>query len=119
MSFGQEMILDLHSCNRVGLHCDLELFCKTLADLIDMKAEDFHYWKSHEDDDKIPELFGVSAIQFIRTSNITIHVLPLLNNGSVYLNLFSCKPFDKTYAAKFVVEWFDAGKIYKKNIVRN
>ena len=53
-----------------------------------------------------PHLKGTSAIQFIMTSNITIHTLDLMEN--VYLNIFSCKDFDSYVAEKFSKEWFKA-----------
>jgi S-adenosylmethionine/arginine decarboxylase-like enzyme len=87
---------------------DIQGFCEELAELVDMQIEDFHIWASSPEDEKDPKTFGQSAIQFILTSNITVHVLPLLQAGSVYVNLFSCKPFDADVAAKFIEHWFEA-----------
>ena len=47
---------------------------------------------------------GTSAVQFILTSNITIHTLDILKN--VYVNIFSCKEFDEKIAENFTKEWF-------------
>jgi len=82
----------------------------TLCDEIKMQREDLHFW----DYDCVPEserpteahLLGVSAVQFISTSNIVIHTLELLK--AVYVNIFSCKFYDKTIAEKITKDWFSA-----------
>lgn len=101
--YGMELILDLHECK--NLNIDTQEFCEELADLVNMKVEDFYRWESEPDEPKIPELWGQSAIQFITTSNITIHILPLL--GNVYINLFTCKEFDQDIAVKFCEHYFE------------
>lgn len=106
--YGQELILGLHSCSNVSMHTDIQAFCEELCDLIGMKHEMFTDWRSELDDPKDPKIYGISAVQFIRTSNITIHILPLLQGGTVYLNLFSCAYFDKDIAVKFCENYFDS-----------
>ena len=61
-----------------------------------------------------PHLKGTSAIQFIITSNITIHTLDILK--SVYINIFSCKDFDAQKAEDFTKEWFK-GKVVNSLLV--
>ncbi len=67
------------------------------------------WWDDHglppEEQQTEPHLKGTTAIQFILTSNITIHTLDLL--GNVYLNIFSCKEFDADAAAEFSARWFE------------
>lgn len=110
-SYGKELILDLHNC-------DTSLFTRKsigdyfgqLCELIGMQSEDSHFW----DDDGLPlekrqtesHLKGTSAIQFILTSNITIHTLDILQ--AVYINIFSCKDFDVRKATDFTVFFFRA-----------
>jgi len=108
-SFGQELILDLHDCDPSTYDSreKLEKFFVGLCDLIDMEREDLHFWdyEGHKEEyDAAPaHLKGISAVQFIKTSNITIHTLDELKK--VYLNVFSCKaylPFDAiAYCEKF------------------
>ena len=95
--YGQELILDLHGCNtkqfaREGISSYLRSLCK----LIKMEACELHFWDDvgvpEEECQTDPRTKGTSAVQFILTSNITIHALDEL--GAVYVNLFSCKPFD-------------------------
>ena len=89
-----------------------------LCDLIKMERADFHFWDDvgvpEEDKQTEPHLVGTSAIQFIMTSNVTIHTLDLLK--SAYINIFSCKEFNEEVAAKFTANYF-AGKIVNKVMV--
>ncbi len=109
VSYGQELILDLHNCKfeRV-VRGTLRTFFNKLCDLIEMEKEDIHFWdyEGLGDEYKIApiHLKGTSAIQFIRTSNITIHTLDDLK--CVYLNIFSCKPFDRKTVEVFTKEYF-------------
>lgn len=102
-AYGKELILDLHDCGNMDV--DTQDFCEELAELVNMQIEDFHAWESEPDEPKDPKTYGKSAIQFILTSNITIHTLPLL--GNVYINLFTCKDFDPDIAAKFCETYFE------------
>ncbi len=110
MIYGKELILDLHDCdvNRFN-RSDLGEFFDLLCNRIGMSPEDRHYW----DDLDIPEteretephLVGTSAIQFIKTSNVTVHTLDLM--ARVYINIFSCRDFDGEEAAQFCCSFFD------------
>ena len=119
MSYGKELILDIHACNAKKFTREsIKSYFKKLCQLIDMEACDLHFW----DDVGVPEeekqteahTKGTSAIQFILTSNITIHTLDLLEK--VFVNIFSCKDFDANVAAAFTEEWFD-GTIQQKKVI--
>jgi len=114
-NYGKELVLDLHKCNiskfnRKGI----EIFFIELCDLINMEREDLHFWDDlnvpDEEKETEPHLIGTSAIQFIRTSNITIHTLDILKR--VYLNIFSCKEFDSILTREFCVKYFKANKCH-------
>ena len=109
--YGLELIVDLHDCKLKNdlseISTDLQDFCEQLANHVDMTTEDFHFWSSSLDDEQDPKTWGISAIQFIITSNITVHVLPLYEGGSVYVNLFSCKQFTIQSALDFINGWFE------------
>lgn len=119
-SYGKELILDLD-------HCDPETFTREsikqffdgLCAGIHMEACDLHFWDDldtpEEEKETEPHLVGTSAIQFIKTSNITIHTLDLLK--TVYLNVFSCKDFDETIVFDFTKAWFH-GQVTRMNILR-
>lgn len=108
--YGKELILDLHDCMCGRLTREhLTIFFNSLCELIDMEQEDLHFWDYDGDPDgydKAPaHLKGISAVQFIKTSNITIHTLDEL--GSVYLNIFSCKSFDRKIVERYAEEFFE------------
>lgn len=116
MSYGTELICDLKHCNRERFTREsLAEFFRQLCDLIDMEACDLHFWDdvgvAPEDCQTDPQTTGTSAVQFILTSSIVIHTLDLL--GTVYINLFSCKPFDADAATDFMAAWF-SGEIAKR-----
>jgi len=108
-TYGKELILDLHNCdNSIFNRKDIEKFMIELCDLIDMERHDLHFWDDHgiapEDRQTDPKTKGTSAIQFIMTSNITIHTLDILK--TVYLNIFSCKDFDADKVIPFCADFF-------------
>lgn len=102
--YGKELILDLHEC-------DVKLFTKEfigkyfkeVCSLIDMERCELVWWEDKEATE--PHLRGTSAVQFIKTSNITIHALDLM--GNIYINIFSCKDFDDEVAKTFSKNWFE------------
>ncbi len=108
-TYGKELILDLHDCdsstfNRNSIRKYFKLLCKQ----IDMKAEKLCWWDDYGLEpvlqQKEPHTKGTTAVQFILTSNITIHTLDLLK--SVYINVFSCKDFDAEMVKSFSADWF-------------
>ena len=117
--YGKELILDIHDCE--ALPCNrnfLKKYFKELCDLIGMKREDLHFWDykdAQEEYDNAPDhLKGISAIQFIKTSNITIHTLDVLRK--TYINIFSCKGFDEDVVMAFSSDWFE-GQIASKTML--
>ncbi len=109
--YGFELILDLHGCD-VGKFTrkSIEGYMVTICDAIGMEREDLHFWDyegvPEEEIPKDSHLLGVTAVQFITTSNIVIHTLDKLE--AVYLNIFSCKKYDTELAEKITREWFGA-----------
>lgn len=111
--YGKELIIDLHNCNiQTFNRKSLKTFFKQLCELINMNRAKLTWWDDYnvpvEERQTEPHLKGTSAVQFIMTSNITIHTLDIL--GAVYINLFSCKDFDADVVKEFSAKWFN-GKI--------
>lgn len=111
--YGYELILDLHGCdsdtfNRASIEDFFEKLCKQIK----MTRCDLHFWDdvgvAPEEQQTSPHTKGTSAVQFILTSTMVIHTLDLM--GAVYINIFSCKEFDKDKAEVFSIEWFKAEK---------
>ena len=111
--YGFELIMDLHGCdvskfNRTSLDNYFEKLCKA----IDVVKCERYFWDdvgvSPEERQTSPQTKGTSAVQFILTSNIVIHTLDEF--GAVYVNIFSCKPFDREVAEQLTSEWFGTNK---------
>ncbi len=111
--YGYELIMDLHRCdagkfNRESIDGYFNKLCKA----IDMQKCERYWW----DDVGVPEeekqtsqhTKGTSAVQFILTSTIVVHTLDDLK--AAYVNVFSCKPFDKAVAEAVTKEWFGANE---------
>ena len=117
--YGKELVLDLKDCEPMYFNrVDIEEFFVQLCDKIDMERHELHFWDDEgvppEECQTEPHLKGTSAIQFITTSNVTIHTLDLL--GAVYLNIFSCKDFDQEFVASFAKGWF-CGEINSMHVI--
>ena len=97
MGYGKELILDLHDCDPTTYDNreKIEAFVENLCDLIEVEPAALHFWdyagRPTEYDAADDRWKGSSAVQFILTSNITIHTLDALR--CVYLNVFSCDTF--------------------------
>jgi S-adenosylmethionine/arginine decarboxylase-like enzyme len=109
--YGYELILDLHGCdpstfNRASLDGYFETLCKA----IDMIKCERYWWDDvgvpEEERQTSPHTKGTSAVQFILTSTIVVHTLDLLE--AAYVNIFSCKPYDRAVAERITTEWFGA-----------
>ncbi len=108
MHYGKEVIIDIHDTTNGPFNReDIERFCQNLCQEINMEPEDLFFWDYEGQPEEYAtapaHLKGTSAVQFIRTSNITIHTLDELKR--VYLNIFSCKDFDSSMAVVFSQNW--------------
>ncbi len=118
-SYGKELILDLHGCDTSTFNRkSIRNFFKELCKVIDMERCKLSWWDDYgvppKEQETESHMKGTSAIQFIKTSNITIHTLDLMKN--VYLNIFSCKEFDTNAAKEFSQEWF-RGKVVNSQVI--
>jgi S-adenosylmethionine/arginine decarboxylase-like enzyme len=117
--YGKEVILDIHDCKVLFTRKSIEQFCVELCELLDMVREDLFFW-DYEDPDEYakapPHLKGISAVQFIRTSNITIHTLDELKR--IYLNVFSCKPFNAELVKRLAQSWTNGNIVNYTEVTR-
>lgn len=109
MAYGKELILDLHDCDVSTFNREsLDRFFEELCFAINMTMCERHFWDDvgvpEDEKQTSPHTKGTSAIQFILTSNITVHTLDELK--AVYINIFSCKDFDPSLAAIICRDWF-------------
>lgn len=119
MAYGKELIIDMSGCNVAKFTRKLiRAYFKQLCELIDMKPEDVYFWDDYHVPlarrQTDPKTKGTTAIQFILTSNITIHTLDL--TGMVFINIFSCKWYDTELADRFTRIFFRA-KEHKATII--
>jgi S-adenosylmethionine/arginine decarboxylase-like enzyme len=84
----------------------MEDFSRTLVKAIEMipYGEPQVYYFAEHDETKA----GFTLIQLIMTSSITGHFVDA--TGEIYLDIFSCKPFNSEKAMKVANEFFEFGK---------
>lgn len=120
-AYGMEIVLDCFQCDPSKFNrTDIREYMNGLVKLLKMKKGPLHFW----DDWRVPKKYqqtdpntkGTSAVQFILTSNITIHCLDLLEN--VYVNIFSCKDFDEGKAHQYTQTFFKAKMVRAHRLVR-
>ena len=119
--YGKELILDIHGCSPLRFSREsIENYFISLCNEIDMTRGPLYFWDYEGEPEEYAvapsHLKGVSAIQFITTSNITIHTLDDLKR--VYLNIFSCKDFNAEHVCKFSKGWFDGEIVNSKEMER-
>ncbi len=116
--YGKELILDLHGCATDNFSEEgIAEFTKRLCNLIDMVRCEFYTWGYDTPEERAlapRHLAGISAIQFITTSNITIHTLDKMKR--VYINVFSCKDFDAQLVMSFAERYW-VGKIVRRIVL--
>lgn len=111
--FGRELVLDVKTGLGEHLLASESLWRALLAKVV--AAAGMTAWGppmlkrlDERDGDAFPGnetpkgLIGWSAVQFIHTSSVVVHACEC--TGEVYVNLFSCKPFDEVKVVEAVVE---------------
>ena len=90
--WGYHLILDCHACDVPSIQSrdNVYNFIKNLVRDIDMEpiGEPYIEYTAAEFSDKA----GFTAVQIIVTSSIVAHFID--STGDLYLDVFSCKPFD-------------------------
>ena len=123
-NYGQELIMDIHNADVSKFNRkDLEQYCIDICALTKMRRADLHFWDFEGQQEQYeiyaeeaPHLCGTSLCQFIMTSNIIIHSLDKW--GKIYINLFTCKPFNPEEALKLTEEFFSGKVVSHHNITR-
>lgn len=115
-AFGYHLLLDCYNCDRekIGSYDNIYRFVKTLVERIDMVAVGEPIIKMMcEGDPKV----GYSLMQLISTSNITSHFMNI--SGEVYVDIFSCKPYDIHVATECVKEFFQPENVFSRFLIRD
>ena len=119
--WGQELMVNAYNCdtNTITSKSNINEFIVKLCEMTEMeKVGDTIYYEVEktEENDK-NDITGLTAFQFIKTSNITIHFCN--KSGSMYLNFFSCKCYDFEKVLKLLMEYFKFTTYSYKNLYRN
>ena len=114
-NYGLELVIDLKNCDLSDLSKKkMSRFFVELCEHVDMTRHgEPLFWEDHSN---VPHLNGISGIQFIETSNVVCHALPLLR--AVYINLFSCKEFEPNDTLNFCKEFWGASSENHTVLVR-
>jgi len=118
--YGKELIIDLHDCNStLFTRKHIKNYFIKVCNLINMERCKLVWWDDlhtpEGEKETEPHLVGTSAVQFISTSNITIHTLDILRK--VFINVFSCKEFNEVKVMEFSKKWFE-GNLMRNKVIR-
>ena len=104
--FGQLTIINLRECDGVLVKNPFHLkkFLKELCVILEMVPYGSPIVKRFGEGN----LEGYTGIQLIETSNITVHLDDFKKRA--FIDIFSCKKFDKIKVKKFAKEYFKAKK---------
>lgn len=100
--WGYHLILDCSKCipRSIRDHQNIEAFCNNLVHRIDMvpfgKPQIQHFGSGNK--------AGYTLVQLIETSNICAHFVEETND--MYLDVFSCKEFNRDYVKQIVEFYF-------------
>ena len=114
--WGYHLMLDCSGCNHEGItnRDNIYNFTKELVKRIDMVAYGepvIEHFATHD-----PAKAGFSMVQLIETSNIAMHSVD--RDNTMYLDVFSCKPFSNDVVVATVEEFFGAQNIRLNYITR-
>ena len=114
--FGYELVIDLYGCDKsiISSKKKLQEYIDKLCKLIKMKK----YGKTLLPyfGEKAAYTKGYSLVQLIETSSITGHFSDFWGTG--YINIFSCRKYDKDLAKKFTSKFFKAKKTKTRFLIR-
>ena len=108
--------MNLYGCNPaiISSRKKIKEYVDTLCKLIKMKqfGKTWIPYFGH----KRPHTKGYSLVQLIETSSITGHFSEA--KKSAYINIFSCKSYDRKKAREFTVKFFGAKRIKNTFLTR-
>ena len=115
--WGYHLMLDCDNCDikKMTDKNNIKLFIKELVGAINMVAVGEPWIE--ETAIGIPEKEGFSMYQLIVTSNISAHFVNLPKQ--IYLDVFSCKEFNKQFVIEVVSKFFNPTSINQNFIIRN
>lgn len=112
--WGYHLILDCSNCESITSKSHIENYVAEIIHAINMIAHG---------DPQIEYLLegtaneGYSVLQMITTSNLTAHFVT--KQKSAYIDIFSCKEFDKDIAVSITKKYFSPKNISQTYLVRS
>lgn len=112
--WGYHTIMDCAGCNHNSItdYNNVYNFAKHLVTAIDMVPYGEPQIVNFGNGNKA----GFTLVQLIETSNITAHFVN--ENNEIYLDVFSCKPYDESVVEELVVKYFNAKTVRRAFIQR-
>ena len=111
--YGKHVILTASGCNPALLEKDqIADFCRDMVKRIDMVPFGEPFVERFGEGDEV----GISAVQLIQTSAITIHTNDEARD--MYLDVFSCKDFEAEIVLACVKDWFAPSGIENQTLLR-
>ncbi len=112
--WGYHLVADFGKCLPYSIRCGPHIidFTRTLVRDIDMVA----YGEPQLKHFGIGNKAGYTLVQLIETSNICAHFVE--ETDDIYLDVFSCKPFDPTIVENLVEKYFEPATKNTKFLVR-
>jgi|LauGreDrversion4_2_1035121.scaffolds.fasta_scaffold365657_2 S-adenosylmethionine/arginine decarboxylase-like enzyme len=114
--WGHHLMLDCGECDILAMQNKdhIEKWIKSLVIDIDMEPIG-EPWIAQVEIDK-PERTGHVAMQAIVSSHISAHFVD--SAKQIYLDVFSCRKFDKETVKQSMIKYFDVGAIREYSITR-
>ena len=115
--FGWELNLDLYRCNPAKIR-SREVIIAFVIELCDDVLEMKRFgepWAERFGLDRA-ETSGYSVVQMIETSSVVGHFSE--GKNTVYLDIFSCRPYDQTAVREFCQRYFEAESVTEHFIER-
>ncbi len=116
VAFGPHLTLDLRGCDRTAI-TDLNVvfdFLQELPNRLGMTIIDPP--KTMRYSGLVPEDWGVTGSVTIAESHCFFHSFPD-RDGYVFIDVFSCKPFDVKKAVSYIMDVFSPTKVVRVNVV--
>ena len=112
--WGQHLVIDAYQCDNAMITNpdNIKAFLADLVTSINMVAYGDPQVVSFGSGDKA----GYTFVQLIETSNIVGHCSNDLN--TIFMDVFSCKPFDQFTVIELVKKYFNAQTFQKQNLWR-
>lgn len=117
--FGPHLTLDLYGCDKQKL-ADRDFIFKVLNEMPEMvgmnKFSEPQVTEVPEQGENSFDRGGITGFVILVESHMSIHTFP--EDGYASFDIFSCKDFNTSNAAKILMELLEAEKVEKNFIVR-